>query len=654
MIQHAIPAYAVNADKITTLTDTLWTILTDASRDSAAGSTIFVLDALDECAEEDFEMLVRLLKTLFLREPTNIGKVKFLLTCRPYDNIVSEFDDLVDSFPSIRIPGEDESDAISQEVNSVIRHRVQKLNFSPAVKDHLQQRLMQIQHRTYLWVYLVFDYLKTPMFTKKTKKGVESAIATLPESVNQAYEKILGKHTDSQIVSKARKALSIILVAARPLTLAEMNIAVNTNISLGSMEDLDLESEDDFATSLRSWCGLFVSVYHGKVYFLHQTAREFLLPGSTLPAIVPPSTTWQHSISIPQAHAILTEVCVVYLSLLDDEPIPAAGYAFDSCYEDYPFLRYSAGNWVDHFREGDVNDDSDIIPFALGLCNPGSNYYPWERIGSAAVNFEPHDITRLAVVLANGADVTATDGYQGTALAWAANFGDEAVVVQLLGNGADINAMDGCGRTALFHASSPERPEIARLLIKEGAYVDRMDRYGRTALFQAALQGRIEIARLLIEKGAYPNETDLYGWTPLICAALRGRLEIARLLIDYAAEVNTRDYYGWTALLYATLQGHLEIAKLLIEKGADVNATDNNGWAALLHATLKGRPEMARLLIEKGADINAKDYHGWTALHYAIRIVKPDEARLLLEKGADINAVPQHMVDLQAHNSGKV
>jgi hypothetical protein len=220
--------------------------------------------------------LVRLLRRFFLQEPSEVGRVKFLLTCRPYENVVSEFDDLVDAFPSIRIPGEAKSDAIGQEVNSVIKHRVHKLKFSPDIIDHLEQRLMEIPHRTYLWVYLVFDYLKTPNFAK-TKRGVDSAIATLPESVNQAYEKILGKHTDSEIVKKARKALSIILAAAQPLSLAEMNIAVNTDISMGSIEDLDLESEVDFTTSLRSWCGLFVSIYHGKIYFLHQTAREFLV-----------------------------------------------------------------------------------------------------------------------------------------------------------------------------------------------------------------------------------------------------------------------------------------------------------------------------------------------------------------------------------------
>ena len=91
-------------------------------------------------------------------------------------------------------------------------------------------RLLEAPHRTYLWVYLVFDYLKSSRF-KRTIKGIESTITTLPKSVNQAYEKVLDK---AQEQSTVRKVLSIIMAASRPLTLTEMNIAVNTDRSMRS------------------------------------------------------------------------------------------------------------------------------------------------------------------------------------------------------------------------------------------------------------------------------------------------------------------------------------------------------------------------------------------------------------------------------------
>ncbi|KAH7146211.1 hypothetical protein EDB81DRAFT_883634 [Dactylonectria macrodidyma] len=96
---------------------------------------------------------------------------------------------------------------------------------------------------------------------------------TPSRNVNQAYKKILSKSKDHPMV---QKALTIIFAAGRPLTLAEMNAAVNTSRKTLSFEDLDLEVEEDLTSLLRSWCGLFVSVHNGNIYFLHQTAREFL------------------------------------------------------------------------------------------------------------------------------------------------------------------------------------------------------------------------------------------------------------------------------------------------------------------------------------------------------------------------------------------
>jgi len=57
--------------------------------------------------------LIWMLMAFFLQEPSKLGRVKFLLTSRPYENVVSEFHGLVDAFPYICILGEDKSEAIS-------------------------------------------------------------------------------------------------------------------------------------------------------------------------------------------------------------------------------------------------------------------------------------------------------------------------------------------------------------------------------------------------------------------------------------------------------------------------------------------------------------------------------------------------------------
>lgn len=170
----------------------------------------------------------------------------------------------------------------------------------------------------------MFDFLRESEF-RNTKKGAESVLDTVPETVNQAYEKILAK---SKKDSQVRKVLSIILAAARPLTLAEMNVALNFTEPIKSFEDLDLEPLENFKKRLRSLCGLFVSVYGGKVYFLHQTAREFLLadPSSdttTAPTIAASELRWHHSITTQQAETVLARICVAYLDLLNSRNVLA-------------------------------------------------------------------------------------------------------------------------------------------------------------------------------------------------------------------------------------------------------------------------------------------------------------------------------------------
>ncbi|KAH6995453.1 hypothetical protein BKA56DRAFT_725530 [Ilyonectria sp. MPI-CAGE-AT-0026] len=317
LIEHAMTQFRKDGPGLINSIQSLWKVLQNATKDLQAGPVIMVLDALDECTESDFADLMRNVESQFCSDRLGLGKLKYLLTCRPYEQIVSKFRGLLDTFPNIHIPGEEESETISQEVNHVITRRINQLGmkkrFSSQINSHLEKRLQETTHRTYLWVYLVFNYLEKEDF-KKTLKGVESAIATLPRSINEAYEQILNKTKEDPMV---RKALSIILAASRPLTLSEMNVAVNIDYTSQSIYDLDLEDDADFKMRLRSWCGLFVSIHQGSIYFLHQTAREFLLADLASPTTVSSELHWQHSITTKAAHAVLAELCVLYLNFFN-------------------------------------------------------------------------------------------------------------------------------------------------------------------------------------------------------------------------------------------------------------------------------------------------------------------------------------------------
>ncbi|GKU10748.1 unnamed protein product, partial [Fusarium langsethiae] len=448
LIEHAMPQFRKDGQGLVSSTESLWKILRKAIQDPQTGPVIIVLDALDECAQSDFTDLVRNVESQFRSDQSSYGKLKYLLTCRPYEQIVSEFRILLDVFPKIHIPGEEESGTISQEVNHVITHRINQLamekRLSTQIKDHLEKQLRETAHRTYLWVYLVFDYLKKDDF-KRTPNGVKSAIAILPKTINEAYEQILNKAKDDPMV---RRVLSIILAASRPLTLSEMNVAVNIDYTSQSIHDLDLEDDEDFKMRLRSWCGLFISIHQESIYFIHQTAREFLLADSASPKTLSSELHWHHSITTGQAHAVLAKLCVLYLNLFNST---------ETDEEDrHQFLDYSAKAWGAHFRKADFRDDDIVIPSALRICDTGSKSYSvwfriyWETLGTGTTKrftdlmiasyYGHHVIVKL--LLDKDAEIDAKDENGRTPLSWAARNGHDAVVKLLLDKGAEIDAKD--------------------------------------------------------------------------------------------------------------------------------------------------------------------------------------------------------------------
>lgn len=529
LIQYALPYYSIDGKGLINSTRSLWEILQTAIQDSQAKPLIVVLDALDECAEPEFEDLMRKIKSQVRSSQPGSSSLKYILMSRPYGQITSQFWDLLDAFPKIRIPGEEESETISQEVDRVITYRLNQLptkdlakgqaeGLPPEIKKHLQKRLQETTHRTYLWVYLVFDYFAKETF-KKTIKGVDSAIKTLPKSINEAYEQILSKSKEHATV---RKVLCIILAASRPLTLAEMNIAINMDDTYQSTDDLDLEDEQDLKTRLRSLCGLFISVHHDKIYFLHQTAREFLIAKFVSPTTTPSKSCWHSSITTCQAHTVLAKACVLYLDLFNSQLSPPDNneIALESATARYPFLEYSARSWGSHFYEANFLDDDAIVPYALGICDPASRCYLWWFLIFCEGDERPTDFTPLGLV---------------------SQFGHVVLVRQLLEKGAEVDARDS--------------------------------EYGRTPLLWAAISGHEAVVQLLLEKGADIEAKDrIFKLTPLAYAADSGDKAMVKLLLESGADVGPFDESGRTPLSWATEPGNEAVVKLLLEAEASLEA----------------------------------------------------------------------------------
>ncbi|KAF4342732.1 ankyrin repeat-containing protein [Fusarium beomiforme] len=579
LISYAVPRYRQEGRMLVESSISLWEILRDALQDYDAGPVTIVLDALDECAESDLRDLIQ--NIVDQSQYSSSGhKVKYLLTCRPYVQIVSEFEQLLHSFPSIHIPGEEHSDAISQEVNHVVRYRLDQLvikkHLSPAIQQALEKRLYETTNRTYLWVSLVFDYLMRENF-KKTIKGAESAIATLPRSVNEAYESILSKTGNSSAV---RRVLCVMLAAQRPLTVSEMNVAINVDYDLESLDNLDMETDEDFKLSLKYWCGLFVSVHQDRIYFLHQTAREFLLADLASTTPVPPQLHWNRSISSQEAHTVLTELCVLYLDLLyiESDSLTYARKHVDMSTDKGSFLHYSALNWGLHFHQAYIGRESKIIPSALRISNPNSSSYSiWFDIFWQATGFQKTNLCTDLVV--------------------ASYFGLHSIVQLLLDKGVDIEARDTqFSMTPLMWAVIKEHEAIVKLLVDHGANVCVRVTHNQTPLLQAAEQGHEGIARLLLEGGADKDIRDEEGMTPLLVAAENGHEGVVKLLLEKGDNIEVLDREGRTPVYLAWWKHHSGVVELLKKRGANTKQLEDSIQKAELRvAQVRKQVEEERL-----------------------------------------------------------
>lgn len=192
------------------------------------------------------------------------------------------------------------------------------------------------------------------------------------------------------------------------------------------------------------------------------------------------------------------------------------------------------------------------------------------------------------------------------ALLTATSQGDKAAIERLLAEGADIDATDSRGRTSAMIAVHSGLLDVFNLLVERGANINIRDNNLDNPLLFASAAGQLAFVKASIAAGADTTITNRFGGTALIPAADRGHVEIVKeLLTTSDVNIDHVNRLGWTALLEAVILGdggkkHQEIVKLLIEHNANVNLADHDGVTPLGHAKKHGYKEMMEMLTQAG------------------------------------------------------
>lgn len=127
------------------------------------------------------------------------------------------------------------------------------------------------------------------------------------------------------------------------------------------------------------------------------------------------------------------------------------------------------------------------------------------------------------------------------------------ITALLLANGADVNARDGYGQVLLIQALSGfNHDKMVRLLLSKGAELNPPDQLV-SPLSYVAMNGQLEDAKILIANDA--NINFVSGMTPLYYAVTSNHREMVELLLANGADVNHK-VGGFTILHYALIDNY--------------------------------------------------------------------------------------------------
>ncbi|KAF5968932.1 hypothetical protein FBULB1_10498 [Fusarium bulbicola] len=284
---------------------------------------LLVIDALDECVTDQEKLLDLVISS---------SNVKWIVASRNWPEIEQV---LHLSTQKIRLNLELNQDSVSKAVEAFIEWKVEKLaekkQYDAKLKSDVKSYLAENADGTFLWVALVCQGLSDNRVFRK--RHTRLRLEEFPKGLDPIYRRMMQYISSLQDAEMCREILALASVVYRPVTLTELKTL------LGSQYD----DEDDDLSEVVACCGSFLTLRGNSIYFLHQSAKDFLV-NKALDQIAPSGLSYQHELGHPGF-----KTCDI--SPDDLEPLDPIGY--------------SCVYWVDHLY------DSGLTRLPDSLVNSG-------------------------------------------------------------------------------------------------------------------------------------------------------------------------------------------------------------------------------------------------------------------------------------------
>lgn len=623
----------------------LWRIFRDMLQDPDLKAVYCVLDGLDECDGDSLEMLLYKLKSLFLTDlgPNTACHLKMIIASRELPGILSG---MLSSFPRITLDL-DANAEINHDIQRFIEDKVNELSKIGRYPDQLCAHVKDVFEKraqgTFLWIGIVAQELRACIATE-----VEEALKSFPSGLEPLFARML-----LQIKPERRQTIAQILrwvvVAARPLTVLELSIAIKQPNEDHNHDRTVQFSREEVLRDQISSCGFFLSITEDTINLVHLSVKDYLLRK------ISDSNAGLEAFRIQEdeGNLELARRCFYYLqdvALVGEQPVEyPQTFRMKSerrldLPEEFPLLSYAMQYWPKHASALDHQDD--IFDVSNRFYKDPKFCAVWRRMYS---DFDGTAGPRVPFKLLHIAS------YFNLRVLAENIISTYRSVKSKISSGAKdpVNEPDRNGSTTALHIAA-QRGYVAmsQLLLNKEAHIDARDRLEMTALHVAVKGGHLAVVRLLLDRGASTEAKNSYEETPLHCAAQGGNIAIVRLLLHRGVSIDAKNSFQKTSLYLATQNGHSTVVGLLLDRGASTEAKDLSEETPLHLAAQKEYNAVVGLLLDRGASTKARNLFEATPLHLAASRTVQDTSvrddiiedrrlaavRLLLDRGASIEA----------------
>lgn len=301
-------------------------ILAAMLNDPSLNGAILIIDALDECKTNRHQLLD------FITQPS---PVKWIVSSR---NLPDVGEMMKTAKQKVTLDLELNTDSINKAVGTYIGYNVDQLarthRYDKHERDTVNDYLTSNADGTFLWVASVCQELAHS--GSIGKRNPLARLKAFPRRLKTLYNQMVDQIEDLEDAGPCKELLAVASVVYRPITLDEVKILA---------ESLANTDRDDLERIIES-CGSFLTIQGGVIYFVHQSARDFLRNQAS-DRILPSGIAHQHDVLFSRSLKALLAVLRNDIYGLNN-PGVFLDHSSSPILDPLAAVRYSCVHWVDH------------------------------------------------------------------------------------------------------------------------------------------------------------------------------------------------------------------------------------------------------------------------------------------------------------------